>query len=319
MTRMGLVCLMLAVGALVVAEEVPDKTQVRLMSMQVVRPEEAEEEDMPFGESGITLSFRADNKEKQIVGIDEEASAINLFVDERNTVLAKPKAGLLGRLLGGEGDGTCVRNTQTSRDLHRCRFEVYTCSLPAPGATRLILNANVVFLFGKDEKTVEAKDFPLEVGKDAKAGPFRIEVRGVGEGEGIFGADDAAGPEAGAVPQKDKEDEKDAAGAADEKEKAQEDADRRVDFGVVVAVHWTEKRKEKTSPRLKSVAFVDADGREVESQPAGSESEENEKESKRAETYYLNAKAGKVTVKVTYFESVDRVTVPVVVDTGVGF
>ena len=251
-------------------------TEIRLLALQVCNPPEDDEEaQWAPGPVGVWMTLRCVRKDKFIIDVDREASRIILFTDDRNTNLVKPRKGLLRRLVEGEDDEEkCVSDAAVSEDGHRCEFQIGSPLVPARGATRLMLDARVVLLCGKDLKTAEQKDFSLEPGKEATLGPFT--VRPAGPDEHIGEA--AAG----------------------------------------VNISWRETR-EKKEKGLQSVTFIDPDGEEIQSRLYGTEASRADRLGTYTHRYVLEREAKKITVRLTYFDEIERLVVPVTVNTGVGF
>jgi hypothetical protein len=70
---------------------------------------------------------------------------------------------------------------------------------------------------------------------------------------------------------------------------------------------------------IKKMIFTDASGKEIKSDAGGHSSFSFGPVTKYDVTYRLAQKVDPVNVKVIYFDKVDKVTVPIDVDTGVGF
>jgi hypothetical protein len=76
---------------------------------------------------------------------------------------------------------------------------------------------------------------------------------------------------------------------------------------------------DRPTEAIKKLAFFDAEGREVESQVLGQSSSGFGDRMTYGTLYGLARKLDRVTVRITYYETLEPVTVPLDLTTGVGF
>lgn len=241
------------------------KTKVEVVALQVAKPhpEKKMQSLVGGGPPGTSLHIRLTRKDKYFVELDEEASKLLSFSDEKGTDLSKARTRRFGR-------GWLGHWTQISKDGHSCIFEARSGLLPAAGARELRLKANLVMVCGAGEKTAEQKNLVLKKGSRLAAGPVRLEIKSV----------------------------------------------KQIDRSGMEMLLETESKA--SFVQIKKLRFIGPDGKEIKHQVMGS----GRMGFAGRFTYYrsfgLAKKVASVSVEVTYFEKVDRLSVPLNVKTGVG-
>lgn len=120
---------------------------------------------------GTAVYFRIIRKDKVLIFVDETASKLASFTDDKGTVLAKP--GSVDRLknwwLGAF--------SEISEDGHVYHFSIVSdTKTPAPGARTLQAKAVIVLFCGSDEKTEKQKDVALKVNTKITVGPIQMTI-----------------------------------------------------------------------------------------------------------------------------------------------
>lgn len=214
--------------------------------------------------TGTGLAVKVRRADRYLLGIDDAASSLGVFRDDKGTnliVRGAPES-------PPDWIGYPVR---VSDDGHECVFEIVSERTPAPGARSLHAEADVVLKFGRGEQTVMQRGLALKPGGRLTAGPVPMTIKSV-----------------------------------------QEDG-----WGDVrMIVTFTSLR---SGEPIKHLAFLGPEGKAIDYQIvsqgrigfAGLETYET--------SYGLHRKVARVTVRMTYFTSVGKLTVPVKLKAGVGF
>lgn len=109
------------------------------------------------GDAGTTLRVLFTLPGQKIISLDEKASKFTKFTDDKGTDLR-----------GGEsGFGHFPEH---SEDHQKMVIDLRGGALPAAGATKIILQANIAFLCGSDPKTETQKDIAIKDGTKVEVG-----------------------------------------------------------------------------------------------------------------------------------------------------
>jgi hypothetical protein len=168
------VCLLVFVLGWSVWLAAAEQTSVRIVGLRIVKPEPGEErKSVVFGSwPGTALHVHIRRPDKYLIDLDEDASQLTTFTDDKETNLLRKgrghfsKPGISSRL---EEDG------------HGCVVELKSAFTPAPGATTVRAEATLVLLCGSDEKSAEQKGLELKAGNQITAGPVPLKIKEVGQ------------------------------------------------------------------------------------------------------------------------------------------
>jgi hypothetical protein len=218
---------------------------------------------------GTRLTLWLSARTRQIVDLDEKASTITSFMDDKETDLMKQEAKRGG--FGGFSFGFGPLSSSISPDKHHCTVEVRADHRPAAGATTIRLKADLVLKCGSGEKVAETKNASLTKGSKLAGGPLTFIIDNVDEGG--FG-----------------------------------------DSKMSLAVET-----EGDIAAIKEVAFFDVSGKAIKSRRMGWSSSGFGGKTTHVVNYGLEKKVDQVTARITYFDKIEAVKVPVDLKTGIGF
>jgi hypothetical protein len=252
----------------------PGEFKVDVLGISIGKPvpKTSGEDSGDFGafavQPGTRLTLWLSDPSRQIVDLDEKASKITAFTDDKQTDLMKKetKKGAFGGFSFGFGP----LSANISPDKHHCTVEVRADHRPAAGATTLRLKADLVLKCGANEKVAETKNVSLAKGSKLAGGPLTFTIDDVDQGFGEAKTSLALETE-----------------------------------GDIAAI--------------KEIAFFDADGKEIKSRRMGWSSSGFGAKMTHVVHYGLEKKVDKATTKITYFDKIEAVTVPIDLKTGIGF
>ncbi len=239
---------------------------------------------MRFGQfvtEGTSVTLLVTHPGKTIIGLDVKKSHLTNFTDDKKAELlkAKPRPRNQGMEFDfGPDDGSPLK-AESRPDGHSCLVKVVGPALPASGASKITLKATLVFSCAASEKTVQQKNVALRDGTKINAGPILMTVR-TGQGQS-FSVNIPGQP--AAQP------------------------------GTVIALEM-----EQPPAAIKSVAFFDADGKEIKCQRNGASTFSFGNTTRTSSSYTLAKKVDKATVQVTYFDT-ESLSVPIDVTVDIGF
>ena len=217
---------------------------------------------------GTRVTLWLSDLSRQIVDLDEKASKITAFTDDKGTDLLKNET---KKGLGGFSFGFGPLSASVSPDKHHCTVEIRAENRPVEGAVGIRLKADLVLKCGVGEKVAETKDANLAKGTKLAGGPLDFKVAEVGNES--FG-------------------------------------DAKMSLSL---------ETEGDIAAIKQIAFFDADGKEIKSRRMGWSSSGFGGKMTHHINYGLDKQVDQATAKITYFEKIEAVTVPVDVKTGLGF
>jgi hypothetical protein len=173
--------------------------QVSILRLQVVKPDPGLS-DGPAGirrirrlngfdstpEEGTTLTLLIEEPQQWILSLEAKDCKITKFRDERNTDLTLDKVPGEGDKLAFNprpGPENCTLVGEVDPTGHRATVTVHSPHLPAAGANRLSLEADLVMKFGHGERKVEQKNVNLKSDM-ITAGPSPLVVMSQDRGDG---------------------------------------------------------------------------------------------------------------------------------------
>jgi hypothetical protein len=155
------------------ADKDPDakRNRVDVVGLGVFVPDPTNRFGQPYygNQKGTILALRVVRPGKTILRLDKDSSTLKAFTDDRNTVLSKPGKG------GRFEDRWLGPFPQISDDRHSLVFDIRAEKLPAPGASALTLQADVVLVCGSDLKT-SSTDTKLAADAVFDFGPIPVTV-----------------------------------------------------------------------------------------------------------------------------------------------
>jgi hypothetical protein len=140
-----------------------------VVGLQVMRPgtHEASLSIVPGERAGTTLWLLVTLPDRHIVGLDETASKITAFADDKGTDLNVEER---NRFWHKPVD------CETVEDGRGCVLAFRSPKLPAANARTLALKATVVLLHGIGDKTAAQASVALKEGAEIKVGPFPMKI-----------------------------------------------------------------------------------------------------------------------------------------------
>jgi hypothetical protein len=261
---------------------------LRVVALQITHPPAKEDAELSFGSNhGTHIDLIVHLPGKRILALDADGSKLTRFTDDKKTDLS-------------QSDGfswLTDTHSRISPDGTRMGFQIRSTAVPAVGATRLRIQGTIVLMLGSEEKTAEVKDVTLKADGSIKVGPAEIRKSKDEFGKAFeSGLEEMAGAFLGAF-----------FGGEIPKKKGPPGLEERV-----ALTH--------SQPNIKSVVFLDKDGKVVPSESVGS-SWASAFGGPRGYTteYRVKGKIEKATVRVTYFNKIQPMKVPLDLEIGVGF
>ena len=167
MVRYGWLAAMVVGAASLALSAVPeDGPHVEVIGLYIMKP------NPKHWQEGTIVTLKIEATDKQFVSLDENATKATAWTDDKGTNLAEKISDWLGMSL------------DVIKDKRTALFKISSEAVPAPGAREMILEATVGIKCGSEEKTVEQKDFALQVGSELTVGPAPMKVKTIGEGGG---------------------------------------------------------------------------------------------------------------------------------------
>jgi hypothetical protein len=172
------------------AQDLKNVPRVSLLRLQVVKPDPpqggvppgafrpARFRYTPLPLEGTSLTFLVEDPDRLIHGIETKDCRITRFEDDKGTNLREEKvADQQADRFGAPGSQSAEGSfaAEIDPDGHRATVTVRSPLLPAGGAGKILLEANLVFKFSRGEKTVEQKNVNLKLDK-ITAAPFPLIV-----------------------------------------------------------------------------------------------------------------------------------------------
>lgn len=223
---------------------------------------------------GTQLRLLLSSSTKQFVGMDEEACRLTRFVDDKGTVLTPTE--------GGGHSGFRTFSGSLMKNGRLCAVEIRADAMPAKGATKLIVQGEVVLRCGEGEKTVESDALDVAAGGKVSLGSTSVTVKQAKNenmGFNMMGF-----------------------GSADSGE-------------TKMSVTLTAKAPLDT---IKSLTFLDPQGKAIKHRRQGSSSMGFAGNMTYEVTYGLAQKVSKLKLQVVQFERVELLKVPLSLEVGVG-
>ena len=153
------------------------RTRVELVGLGVIKPLAADEQKQSLTgrRTGTALTVKVTRRDKHWLGLDQGASQLVAFTDDRGTELVSDSARTLRTWIDGQ--------TWVSDDGRTCVFEVLAMRTPAPRARQVKLKAKIGLKFGRNAMTAEQADLRLVKDSRLKAGPADMKITGVQRGD----------------------------------------------------------------------------------------------------------------------------------------
>jgi hypothetical protein len=261
MRWLSTLCL-LAVGAAVFADDKPKSSKVTAhpTGLYIRKPlPPKKKEAFFFTPNGTTLDVTLAAPSKFVVGIDEKASKLESFTDDKKTKLDTSTGFGMQPWLSSY--------PQISPDGDECTVQLSARTAPAKGASKVLVKATVVINCGKEEKTSDKKEIATKLNTEAKVGAYTVKV--TQEGNQFSGGQ--------------------------------------------ISIF-------SNARDLKSAEFFDDKGKEIKilGNPFRGSTFTGPGKMQHSLSYFLPKKLDKVTVKVTYFNKIESVNVPLDLSVGLG-
>ena len=244
-----------------------------------VRPE------LTFGQQGGTLVrllvSLPEQGDRRVLGIDSREVRIERYADDTGAELSTD-SGLASRNYAYNPN--VAAGAMFSRDAREFLLPVEMKDAPSAGATRFLLAGSVPARVGVNEQTAEQKDFSVAVGSVLRAGPHALTIKSI---------------EASIPP-------------------PSVNADvAPVPLSSRVTVTFASPQPVEA---IRKVQFFTADGQEVQAILTRPSAAYDPNFAPRTYdcTCHLSRDVDRATVRVTYYERVERVKVPIEIVTGVG-
>jgi hypothetical protein len=173
---LGLATAFAAAGEAAKKEDAPKKddtkpASARVVSLHIVKPEEKDRDvSFEFFSPSTTVQALVTLPGKVILGVDQKASKLTSFTDDKKTDLTKSKVKTFFTIPWLDAYASI------SKDKHSCAVRLRGQNAPAAGASKIRLKASLVVVCGSGEKTAEKKDVKVEKGTKEKVGPVELEV-----------------------------------------------------------------------------------------------------------------------------------------------
>ena len=232
-----------------------------------------------MGREGTTLHLSLTHSPRALIGFDGKASKLASATDDKATDLAKEEARPNIPQFRFGIGNDGPIVANIQPDGHHATLEVQLPRVPVKGATKILLKGQLVFQTGSGEKVVEQKDVSLKDGK-ITVGPVPM----------TFGAQQGGGftPNFGA--------------GGDNKPTTQVALNHTRPLGVI-----------------KKLVFLGPDGKEIAHNQTGSMTSGMGGQLAYTTLYSLEGKVDRATVRLTYYDKVEPLTLPLDVEAGVGF
>ena len=175
-----IVCLLLIGRVVFAADDDKTKASVRTIGLAISKPSKVGDSDQIASfNPGTTVDVVITQPGKFILGIDPKASKLTAFTDDKKTDLSK-RPSTFGR------EWLNASLLRFNKDNSQCPFQIYAPNVPVEDAERILVQATIAVLCGKEEKTAEQKDLSLKVGQKATLGSISLTVqKGYPEGKQI--------------------------------------------------------------------------------------------------------------------------------------
>jgi hypothetical protein len=229
---------------------------------------------------GTSLAFWILDPDSRLVAFMQKESKIESFEDDKGTDLTELMPGHFTWSRFG-----VIRGNRVSPGGYQ--VEVGGDSFPAPGATKISLKATLVFRRASSEKTIEEKNLPVASGKNITAGSLQLSVKALSE-------------------EKSRENESSYRSSRGSYEPPE------TKMGISIT-------SRAPLENIKDVRFFNPKGDEIKITMTGQSEEGAVLWKTYAKNYWLAEKHDEVTVKITYYENVETVKLPLKLETGLGF
>lgn len=164
-----------AVFSPAIAAQDSAKASFRVAGIRVAAP--ADEDEMrPFNwSSGTTIALRLDFPAGGLIEIDEDASKLQAFVDDKGTNLLEGE-----ERFGNSGFGSFPKISEAG---NAALIEITGPSVPAADAGKLIAKGTLVVRAATKKKTFTHKDVALKANGKIEAGSFPLTIKSFGKSD----------------------------------------------------------------------------------------------------------------------------------------
>ena len=231
------------------------------------------------GPPGTQVMLLITRPDRNFIEFDAKASKLLGAADDKKTDLAKPTGGIPVEYTLPGGEQTPFHGS-VGADGHRSVVDVRIPGVPVPGASRITMKADLVLKCGSDLKTVEQKGFQPRPGSKITVGPMPMTVTEGYGGTGLGAAEFGPGGIKGQMS------------------------------------IWLSQAR--SAPSIKELAFLDDTGTPIKSWIASPQTAFGLDQQLQTQ-YGLDRKVDHLTARITYYNKIEPLTVPVAVEVGVGF
>jgi hypothetical protein len=254
--------------------------KTQLVSLRIDKPVPGMNMARMGGHPGTSLAIWIADPENRLVAFDQNNSKLEKFEDDKGTDLTELMPGPFNWSRFGVFRGGRFSTKGF-------QVEVGGDSFPAPGAAKISLKATLVFRRAASEKTIEEKDVPVKTGRKIKAGTLQLNIEAVSE-------------------EKMKENQQQNQGF-----RGPDFPETKMGISLVASA---------SMENIKSVLFFNSKGEEIKITMTSSGSQSTGLlGTTYTNDYWLAEKLDEVTVKITYYEGIESVKIPLNMETGVGF
>jgi len=240
---------------------------------------------IPTQHEGTVVSLIVQMPDYSIITLNEEASKITKFVDDKNNDLLKvvPRA---GGVMGMMGMDMMNVTTPPLRAYPAGQMMLINCSspnCPAPGTQAITLEGQLVLQCGQGTKTTEQKNIPLDGKGKFEAGGITVTIKKEEQDQqvGLFGGMSGMSVWGGSG----------------------------MEMKTRISMTST-----KSLDSVISYTFLDADGDEIEWQDAGSFWTDQ----LHTEYFQLAEEVDVLTIQLEEYEKIETITLPVSIKVGLG-
>ena len=171
-----------AIGLSSTAQVAAQNPQAQIIGMNVYTPDPNNGSQAEIGgfvnKPGTSLYMKIAGNGKVIIGIDEKASKLTSFVDDKGTDLSKKRKveGPWGRF-----GHNWLTKKKITKEGKACIVQINSQHTPQAKAQALALKADIVLSCGAGEKTVREENFALKKGSTLTVGTMELKVEEAGK------------------------------------------------------------------------------------------------------------------------------------------
>ncbi|NIA07274.1 MAG: hypothetical protein GWP14_06515 [Actinobacteria bacterium] len=150
---------------------------VLLIGLAIFRPDlkDPSQSEVGFGNKpGTTLHVKIMQQDKFIIDVDDKASKLLSFTDDKGTDLSKQKQKRFGQ-------GWLASFPKIAEDGQSCIIEIRSDRLPKAEAGQITVKAQIALTCGSGEKTERVENVSLKPDITLNVGPMAIKIAKVGK------------------------------------------------------------------------------------------------------------------------------------------